>query len=335
MKSKHVLLTILLILAITVVLLVSFRTVTVSKAVASRSKLYELKGSKNNVISLTDILIAEQNGYFAEAGIKFKDMGTIKPQDSLPAMVRGDIDFMLMHPDRLAQARLAGIKVIAISTGMIDDPKYPHLIYFVKEESPIRSAKDLIGKKIGVSFRNSCPDGILLDWLYQNGISKDKVEFVIINETELEQALKQGLIDVIGSHPTTYQAIKNHGGVRILVDSYQIVKNPNAGTSFSVVVTEKWAKAHPDIAKGVVGSVIKAHDFIDNHRAEAVKIAAAAIKIPEKDVTAFYYDEQKLITDERIQPWFDRLVRFGDLKPGQIKPSEIYTNIYNPYYKGN
>jgi len=58
-----------------------------SNVVAGLQKVRkQLKGSK--IISLTDILIAEQNGYFAEAGIKFKDMGTIKPQDSLPAMVR-------------------------------------------------------------------------------------------------------------------------------------------------------------------------------------------------------------------------------------------------------
>jgi ABC-type nitrate/sulfonate/bicarbonate transport system substrate-binding protein len=281
---------------------------------------YEFKGTK--ITSLTDILIAQENGYFAEAGIRFKDMGVIKAQESVTALMRGDIDFILMHPDRLAQARLSGLKIIAIGPGMIDHPKYPHLIYFVKKGSRIRTARDVIGKKIGIAFRGSCPDGILLDWLYQNGITRKQVEFVMLPETELEQALKQGLVDVIANHPSSYQAVMNHGGVTKLIDSYQIVKNPNGGTSFSIVVTEKWAKQHPDIAKGIVGAVIKAHFYIDSH-----------LKIPEQDVTAFYYDDQKLITDARVQPWLDRLVKLGDLKPGQIKAAELYTNIYNPYYR--
>ena len=331
MRNTHKKIALAVSLTVGVTLTAGIGGVSPSGAATPTATPYELKGTK--ITSLTDILIAQEKGYFAEVGIRFKDMGAIKPQESITALVRGDLDFILMHPDRLAQSRLQGIKLIAISPGMIDNPKYPHHIYFVKKGSPIKIAKDLIGKKIGIPFRGSCPDGILLDWLYQNGITKKQVEFVTLPETELEQALKLGLVDVIGNHTTTYQAILNHGGVTKLIDTYQIVKNPNAGTSFSIAVTEKWAKTHPEIAKGVVGAVIKAHDYINNHRADATKIAAHYLKIPEKDVSAFYYDDQKLITDERIQPWFDRMVKLGDLKPGQIKPSEIYTNQYNPHYR--
>jgi ABC-type nitrate/sulfonate/bicarbonate transport system substrate-binding protein len=85
-------------------------------AAGSAAVPYEFKGTK--IISLTDILIAQENGYFAEAGIRFKDMGVIKAQESVTALMRGDIDFILMHPDRLAQARLSGLKIIAIESGV-------------------------------------------------------------------------------------------------------------------------------------------------------------------------------------------------------------------------
>jgi sulfonate transport system substrate-binding protein len=302
------------------------------KAEASQKKeLYELKGT--TITSLTDVLIAEVNGYFAEEGIKYKDVGIIKPQDAVPALLKNNIDFTLMHPDKLALARIAGSKIIAIAPGMIDDPEYPHLIYFTKEGSPIKTPKDTIGKKIGIPFSGSCPDGIFLDWLDQNGIGKDSVEFVIMAEAQEEQALKQGLVDIIGNHPSTYPAIINHGGVEKLIDTYEIVKNPNGGTSFSITVSEKWAKENPEVAKGVVRAIVKAHDWMNANRDEAYKKAAEYLKMDVKDVTAFRYDDQKYITDERIIPWFERLIRLGDLKEGQIKPSDIYTNEYNPYYK--
>ena len=34
-----------------------------------------------------------------------------------------------------------------------------------------------------------------------------------------------------------------------------------------------------------------------------------------------------------MQWWIDAMVEQGQLKPGQIKASDIYTNEYNPYYK--
>lgn len=297
----------------------------------NKKEVYELKGA--TITSLTDVLIAEVNGYFAEEGIKYKDIGTIKTQDAVPALLKNDINFTLMHPDKLALARLAGSKVIAIAPGMIDDLKIPHLRYFVKEGSSIKTPQDLIGKKIGVPFTGSCPDGILLDWLNQNGIPKEKVEFVILNELQEEQSLKQGQVDVTAHHPSSYPGVLNHGGVKELINTWDIVKNPNGGTSFSITVSEKWAKENPEVAKGLVRAIVKAHDYINDHREESYKKAAEYLKMDIKDITAFQYDTQKIITDERVTPWFERMIRLGDLKPGQIKESEIYTNEYNPYYK--
>lgn len=292
--------------------------------------LYKLKGT--TITSLTDVLIAQVNGYFAQEGIEYVDVGTVKPQDSVAALVRGNIHFTLMHPDKLALARLAGSKIIAIAPGMIDDPDYPHLIYFVKEGSPIKTPEDLIGKKIAIPFSGSCPDGILLDWLNQNGVEEDKVNFVIMAENEEEQALKQGLVDVSAHHPSTYPKVFNDGGFTQLIDSYSIVQNPNGGTSFSITVSEKWAEENPEVAEGVVRAIVKAHDWMNANREEAYKKAAEYLKIDVKDVSAFHYDDQKYITDDRITPWFERMIRLGYLEEGQIKETEIYTNKYNPYF---
>ena len=38
-----------------------------------------------------------------------------------------------------------------------------------------------------------------------------------------------------------------------------------------------------------------------------------------------------LIQDREFQVWIDWLVRDGELRPGQIKPADIYTNELNPF----
>lgn len=281
----------------------------------------------------TDVLIADQLGYFKDENITVKYVGVLPPSQAIPAVLKGDLTFTLGHADMLGKAILAGSKLKAISTGMVDDPQYNHLIYFVKKGSSIKTAKDLIGKKIGVPFTGSCPDGLFLEWLKQNNVSKDQVQFVVIPEAQEELALQNGLVDVTAHHPATYQGVKNHGKSDVLVTTWDISKDPNAGTSFSAITSEKFLQEHPDVAKGIVRALTRAHHWINANRDEGKKITAKALNMKEEDVAAFYYDDNDYIVDSRIEPWFKMIESFGDLKPGQLKPSDIYTNDYNPYFK--
>ena len=40
------------------------------------------------------------------------------------------------------------------------------------------------------------------------------------------------------------------------------------------------------------------------------------------------------ITDTEISTWIDWLTRNGELEEGKLKPSDIYTNEFNPYANG-
>jgi hypothetical protein len=41
-----------------------------------------------------------------------------------------------------------------------------------------------------------------------------------------------------------------------------------------------------------------------------------------------------LVLDKDLQVWIDWLVKEQIVKPGQIKPSDLYTNALNPYANG-
>ncbi|KPQ44846.1 MAG: hypothetical protein MPEBLZ_00575 [Candidatus Methanoperedens nitroreducens] len=44
--------------------------------------------------------------------------------------------------------------------------------------------------------------------------------------------------------------------------------------------------------------------------------------------------EHALLQDSDVQFWIDWLVKDGRISEGQYKPSDFYTNEYNPYFKG-
>ena len=41
-----------------------------------------------------------------------------------------------------------------------------------------------------------------------------------------------------------------------------------------------------------------------------------------------------VIAEREIQTWIDWLVRNGELKDGQLKAKDLYTNEFNPYANG-
>jgi ABC-type nitrate/sulfonate/bicarbonate transport system substrate-binding protein len=298
------------------------------KAAGRSKELFELKVPTST--SISNLFVAEQKGFMAEEGLKIKEVGVLALSMYYPALIRGDIDIAGGHPDGLARAIMGGVKIKGIAPGIVDHPQFQHQLYLVKADSPIRTAKDLIGKKVGVSLINGCADGILIDWLIQNNVPRNKVTFVILPDVQQEQSLRQGLIDVATLHPAYYKGALNHGGLRKLVDSWEIVRNPSGGTSFGAVVTEKFLQEHPDTARSLVRAVLKANRWINEHQEETVEMFAKKLKFPIKNVSTFHFDDNALIVDERITPWFERMKRAGEKMP--LKPSDIYTNEYNDAY---
>jgi ABC-type nitrate/sulfonate/bicarbonate transport system substrate-binding protein len=83
----------------------------------------------------------------------------------------------------------------------------------------IKSVKDLVGKKIGITAPNGY-SAIIAKWaLYEAGVPFDKVKFVPMGMTMPSQALASGLVDAVDSDTTQLLlAQKNKPGVTSVED---------------------------------------------------------------------------------------------------------------------
>ena len=71
--------------------------------------------------------------------------------------------------------------------------------YYVLDDSPIRSARDLIGKKVGMNTLGAHHEFVVREWLAQQGLTPEEikqVELVVVPPVNTETALRQGQIDV-------------------------------------------------------------------------------------------------------------------------------------------
>lgn len=277
-------------------------------------------------IGFSEIPIGEELGYFKEEGIEIKEIGVLKTGMDLVAVISGDADTFAGHPPALAKAILAGAKVKAVAPGMVDHPDFPHVQYLVREDSPIKSFKDIIGKKVAITNYSECSDGYLTWWLRKNNLPTN-VAWVVMPATQFEQALKQGLVDMTTSHPPYAGMTIRHGGVNRIGISYDIVKSPAGGLSIRGF-SEKFIKANPQVVKGFVRALYRSRLWINSNQVEAANMTARRLKMKPEDVTVFYFDEHPTIEDAYIQVWFRQAIDNKLWKDGAIKTTAIYTNDY-------
>jgi ABC-type nitrate/sulfonate/bicarbonate transport system substrate-binding protein len=277
-------------------------------------------------------IIAEKKGFFEQEGITVEKVGVIQSAIIKTVLAKGDIDVMLgFHPDTVIKSRLSGLDFKIIAAGSDATREHPHMSFVVLENSSIKSAKDLKGKKIGEAaiLTEACTYYSLSDYLNQDSMTVDDVEQVTMPDTQQWQAMKQGLIEVGAMHAPFSGVAVNAGGRRLFTD-YDTMN----GAVSLVISTERVIKEKPAALKGFVSAIAKAEDWTNANPDEADKIIAQELALDPE--TARYMDrriwvEHGLIDDELIQKWIDEMVKYGNLKEGDIKISDVYTNEFNPY----
>lgn len=283
--------------------------------------------------------LAEELGYLAPLKLKWVGNTISGPQD-IQAAATGNIDFGGAFTGAIInlKASNAPIKSVIGYYG-VDEKTYYSLM--VLNESSIKTARDLIGKKIGVNTLAAHHEFIIKEYLRRSGLTEDeikKVELVVIPPANAEQTLRQKQLDGVILGGMFKDKATERGGVRSLFTDYDIF---GAFTGGSYVFTEKFIKENPNTVKKFVEAMAKAIEWAKNTpRDEVVAKMEKIIKERgrNEDASAVKYWKSTgvsgkggLNSDKEIQLWIDWLVKEGKLKKGQIKPSNIYTNEFNPY----
>lgn len=297
-------------------------------------------------------IVMEKYGFLEREGIKLEYVGVIKTENQLAALQAGQIDVISGHPDRFINAIKGGFKIKGVVAGGFGHPIFPHHDMYVLENSPIREPKDLIGKKVATSpsqvgsWDLGCGGFYWSGYFKLNNISKDQVIPVNIPEPQHEQALKQGLVDVITAGPTYSAAYKKKGGFRKLWSSWDIAVGKNLSTSpidkqFAEIgmsgFTEEFIKKNPEAVRRYVAAYVKAGAFtIDNHDISSEYVGALQ-GFPPNVEGEHHSQATGIVRDRALQLWIDWYEDIGRLKPGELKPQDLYTNEFNPYsvYKEN
>lgn len=283
--------------------------------------------------------LAEDLGYLGP--IKLEWIGN---QTSGPASIQnaatGQTDFGGAFNGAIAKLIASGAPIKSV-IGYYGSDKDTYTGYYVLNDSTIKSARDLIGKKVGMNTMGAHAEFILKEYLKRNGLTDDeikKVTLVVLPPVSTEQALRQKQIDVAVLSGMLGDLAVKKGGIRKLFSDYDFLGPFTAG---SYVFTDQFIKQNPNTVKKFVQATAKAIEWARTTPRDQV-IARFESIIKERgrkeDTTQVQYwkstgiaEKGGYIQEKDFKVWVDWLKKNGEFKDSQVKLSDLYTNEFNPY----
>lgn len=212
--------------------------------------------------------LAEKFGYFTQQGLEV----TIKPftvgPQAIPALMNGELDFTVINYVSYYQAIAAktlDAKVVVDG----DTANENSQVVVAKPDSGITSAKDLVGKKIGIQASKSAAELLVRATLKDNDVNPDSVQYLPITFPNIPAAIVSGHLDAgVEVEPYLTSAEQKQGLQPVLkIVTGSTANIPNTG----YIATSKFIEANPKTVEAFQRAMIPAQtDAADRSKVSQV-----------------------------------------------------------------
>ena len=271
--------------------------------------------------------VAKEKGLFEKEGLRPEITVYRGGAETFEAIAAGSADLGTVAVPLVATSRKRGVLTRIVGA---NGDEWSGWILGVKTDSPIKSAKELDGKKVGITSAGSGTDTLAL-WAQ----SKHKVTFsrIAVGGGGLVPNLLSGNIDgCVLYSPLTYKMFLDKQA-RSLIDFGAAVP-PNMTGAW--MATDKFIKEKPQLLQKTLNALYGGLAFLQDpkNRAEAIKLIAEIDEIPP-EIAAAELDGNivKLSKDGAMEKdWMvraldmARLIGMTDLAPVE----DIYTTQFKP-----
>jgi ABC-type nitrate/sulfonate/bicarbonate transport system substrate-binding protein len=294
------------------------------------------EGSTNNV---TYPELAEDLGYLAPIKLKYLGNNATGGPHSIQTVVTGDVDFGSSFNGAIIKLIAAGAPIQAVLASYgTDDQTFSG--FYTLEGSGVRSARDLIGKKVAMNTLGAHAEFSIREYLQRNGLSDAEaaqVMLVVLPPANGELALRNRQVDLASFSVLFRDKALERGGIRMLFSDFQMYGKFNAG---SFVMSKRFIAENPNTARRFVQAAGRAIQWARTTPREQVIARYESIvkkRARNEDLSVLrYWRSTGIATDHGeiaegdFKRWVDWLVADGQLKPGQIKVRDLYTNALQP-----
>lgn len=278
------------------------------------------------------IYLADRLGYFEGTSTRPNYIGKVAAPQIIPLVGTGDIHFGARMVPLVISAIAAGADMKVIAAGSKTLQEAPHMKYFVRKDSAIRTPKDLEGKTIGFNSFGACAEFVSKTYFREHGADVSKINFLVVPDNQNEQAVLSKNVDLAIIHPPHSGGAEANPELLRLWSDYDLDRGLGGMSPYSV--NGKFARENPQAVRDVVTAIAKAGNWVNAHTDEARQYTAERLGMDLKHVERYAYVDDQIITEPPIQYYIDILEREGKLQPGKVSVKDVYTNAFNPFVKG-
>jgi len=260
---------------------------------------------------LAGLYIAQDYGFFAQQGLHV----TIEKIASSAAVIaeqqKGEVDITAGSYVAYIAAQAAGarFRILAEASALRPDTR----VMAITVGSPIRTLRDLIGRKIGVNGTNSIGTLLISALLADHGISPGKVTFVTDAKgfPAMPAKLRDGTWDAAFLAEPYATVAGEEFGEQELADLDQ-----GATLNFPIdgyVATQAWAERHPKTAAAFVRAIEEGQALADSDRAAVEKAMAESDGLSHRITAVMALPEFPVgpVDETRIQRTAEAMLEFG------------------------
>ncbi len=273
------------------------------------------------LISNTPWAVGKDKGFYAGVGLTQEPTSFSGGGDTVRGLLQGGNDYASATPDAIVLAFVKGqaIRIIggAFATSSV--------VVLAKKNSPIKTVKDLAGKRIGFSNPGSASQFVIMKTLRDNNVQANLI--ATGGASESLTALRSGLVDATWTVYPQPQRFANEFQT-VFSAASTVPDYPET----MLATTEDYARQHPEVLRAFLYAHEQAMDYTRKNPEESATIWAKFAGIPPQPAVDAIKEFASTVWTLKINPQSLKLIENSLLDFKQIdKPVDWKKLIVQDY----
>ncbi|MFF1738597.1 ABC transporter substrate-binding protein [Streptomyces mirabilis] len=231
------------------------------------------------IVDVAPLYLGQQKGFFSKRGLKLSMTTAQGGAAIVPGVVSGQFQFGFSNMTSLMIAQSQNVPVKAVVNGVastgVAGKDFGAIT--VKKGSPIKSAKELEGKKVAVNTLKNINETAVRESVRKAGGDPSKVKFVELAFDQMPAALDSGRIDAAMVVEPALATVKSQGATEIASSLVDVAKDLTVAMYFT---STQYEQKNPDVVKKFQEATAESLAYADAHPDEVRQAVTTYTKIP-------------------------------------------------------
>ncbi|MDF3809718.1 MULTISPECIES: ABC transporter substrate-binding protein [Rhodopseudomonas] len=266
--------------------------------------------------------MAIDQGLFEKRGLQVTpvSMAGTAGSNQIAALVAGSIDVLANSAPALIQSVDAGLPLVGVANGSVL-PTFGNLGIVARTGSNIKVPADLVNRKVAVAGLNSILHFAARNWLSENGVDYNKVQWLEVLPPQMTDLMKSGQFDAAVMTDPFFTAAVTQG---VGYDAGKVYAKAPAGVSLAVYIsTTSWAETHPKELAAFRLALADGMKLAQENQPLAMAVLAKYTKLPPQALALIGMPNLAAKLEPANLQWWVDVLKKQDVLTGDTKVSDF------------